>query len=62
MSNRWKELENRKRALALRLKGAVYYKHPYRGFVYELTDGTFLSEADYKALRRQCLLYMLGVC
>lgn len=57
--SKYKELQTQQKALAARLKGAILYQHKYRGMVYQLVDGTFLSQAEYKVLRRQCMFYML---
>lgn len=57
--SKYKELQAQREALAARLKGAILYEHKYRGMVYKLVDGTFLSQAEYKVLRRQCMFYLL---
>lgn len=43
-----------------KLKGAVKYMHPTRGMVWKLEDGSFLSQAEYKKLLRQCWSLWLG--
>jgi hypothetical protein len=50
---RWQELEQQRRVIRERLKGAVLHRHPTRGWMYKLLDNTFITEADYKHLRRQ---------
>lgn len=57
--SKYRELQAQREALAARLKGAIFYEHKYRGMVYQLVDGTFLSQTEYKVLRRQCIFYML---
>lgn len=57
--SKYKELQAQREALAARLKGAILYEHKYRGMMYQLTDGTLLSPVEYKALRRECMFYVL---
>jgi len=56
---RYQELEQQRRALRERLRGASLFFHATRGYVYKLKDDSYMSVGEYSKLRRQCGIYWL---
>ncbi|QHZ59965.1 hypothetical protein PJKIFABJ_00010 [Pseudomonas phage PE09] len=59
MMDRYRELEEQRRALRERLRGATLFEHKTRGFVYQLADGSYLSVEEFKRLRRNSGIWWL---
>ncbi len=50
MTDKFKERVKEADEIRERLKGSCLHEHPHLGRVMRLSDGTFLSLAEYKAL------------
>ncbi|QNO00534.1 hypothetical protein phiPsa347_009 [Pseudomonas phage phiPsa347] len=51
--DRYRELEEQRRAVRERLRGATRFLSPVRGWMYKMADGSMITELEYKRLRRE---------
>ncbi|WYN05137.1 hypothetical protein ISREJYDI_CDS0177 [Pseudomonas phage UNO-G1W1] len=57
--DRYRELEEARRKVRERLRGATPYLSPTRGWMYKLVDGSMITELEYKRLRRECGIWWI---